>query len=53
MIVFGKHRGRLLVDLIENDTEYVAWLLRETALELDNEAFERYRLVAEGKGLEI
>ena len=50
---FGKHRGKLIIDLIENNTEYVAWLIRETDLELDNEAYARYRSVAEEKDLEI
>lgn len=51
-MTFGKHRGELVVKVIENDTEYMAWLIRETGFELDNEAYARYRSVAEGKGLE-
>lgn len=39
---FGKHRGRTIGDLIEEEVGYVTWLLEETAVELSREAEEEY-----------
>lgn len=49
---FGKHRGRLLVDLINNELSYVQWLVREKVIEIDNEAYEVYKNNCEGEGVE-
>ncbi len=40
---FGKHKGTKIHDLIENEWEYVSWLVNETDVELDNDAFQFFQ----------
>lgn len=39
---FGKYKGQLLEDVIQEDASYITWVIENTDWELDNEAFQFY-----------
>jgi hypothetical protein len=41
-ILFGKHKGEPMADIIDHDIGYVTYLIEEQEFELDNEAYEYY-----------
>jgi hypothetical protein len=49
---FGKHKGRLIIDILNNELSYAQWLVRERIIEMDNETFEIYKSNCEGEGVE-
>jgi len=42
---FGKYKGTSLLWVMENDSNYVDWLMGEKAIELDNEAYSRFKQI--------
>ena len=44
---FGKHEGDPVWEVIQNDHEYITWLMEEASVDfqLDNEAFEIYQAI--------
>ena len=46
---FGKYEGEPVWQVIQNDHEYITWLLENTDVEFDNDAFEIYSAI---KGLQ-
>lgn len=34
-LTFGRHKGKLLGDLLENDYEYIVWLSQKEILKID------------------
>lgn len=52
-LCFGKHRGQLVVEVIENNPSYLAWAVRNSVIELDNEAYERLKKTCESEGVEL
>jgi hypothetical protein len=49
---FGKYRGRLVIEIIEDNPQYLKWAMETCGLELTNEAYARYRQVMESQGHE-
>ena len=47
LIPFGKHKGTKVRVLIMNELAYITWLLENTSVELDNQAYERYEKALE------
>jgi uncharacterized protein (DUF3820 family) len=39
---FGKHKGKALGTVIEEDISYVTWMLEKTDVTLDEDALEYY-----------
>jgi hypothetical protein len=37
---FGKHKGNQVEDVINDDPEYIAWLVEEDIVEFDEETLE-------------
>jgi uncharacterized protein (DUF3820 family) len=37
---FGKHKGKVVSDVIEQDPEYLLWLIENTAWEFDEEVMQ-------------
>lgn len=45
---FGKYKGVMLIrEIIQHDTGYITWLIKNTKFELDNEAYKIYRIYVE------
>jgi len=40
IFTFGKHRGEQLEDVIEDDPDYIEWLVQDRIVEFDEEALE-------------
>lgn len=40
ILMFGKHRGKQLEDVVEDDPAYVRWLAENEIKELDGEVLE-------------
>lgn len=47
VIPFGKHKGTKIRVLIMNEPAYLTWLLENTSVVLDNQAYERYQKMLE------
>lgn len=47
LMPFGKFKGTKIRVLIMNELAYVTWVLDNTRLELDNQAYERYEKALE------
>lgn len=43
---FGKHKGDVIKDVIDNDKSYVDWIVNESIRILDNEAYKYYMSVS-------
>jgi len=37
---FGKHKGRQVEDVIEDDPDYIEWCVQESVVDFDEEASE-------------
>lgn len=43
-IMFGEHKGEAVVDVIDNDAQYITWCINTIdGFELDDIAFEYYQ----------
>jgi hypothetical protein len=40
--IFGKHKGRTLLRVLESDIGYITWAITNRVIELSNEAYEQY-----------
>ena len=47
LMPFGKHKGTKVRVLIMNELAYLTWLLENTSVELDNQAYARYEKALE------
>ena len=39
-MTFGKHKGKQVEDLVEDDPSYIRWLVENAGTEFDNETLE-------------
>lgn len=39
---FGKHKGESVENVIDRDISYIAYMMEQKYIELDNEAYEYY-----------
>jgi len=40
IFTFGKNKGKQVEDVIEDDPNYIAWLVEEDIVEFDDEIYE-------------
>jgi hypothetical protein len=43
VILFGKHKGETLKNIIDTDIEYINYLIEDQDIELDNKCFQYFQ----------
>lgn len=49
VVGFGKHKDDLLIDVMNNDYQYIKWCMSKEIIEIDNEAMQLFIRLEDGQ----